>query len=467
MPQKKTHDSIPEWLDKSAIDTALARESAPETAVVRDILDKSLAMEPLGLDEIVALVRVRDKETRKLILGTADQVKQKVYGDRIVLTAPLHINNHCASECAYCAFRKGNQQIHRKKLSPQELREAGRKLIRQGHKRVVLVSGQAREADVEYYAEAVTALYRLFEGNGEIRRVNLDLGVLTPEEYAVLKDTDAGTINIYQETYHESSYHAAHPGGPKSDFAGRLHGPSEALDSGMKDVGLGLALGLGPWPFDLLALSRHVSHLAHVYGSGSRTVNLHRVRPAPGCSCQTPYAMNDEEFLMCVAITRLAIPYTGILLCTREPAGLWREACNTGCSQLLTGSVANPYESWADAPGEKTPFPIGEDCHLDEVVRFLLEEARHLPSFCTACPRLGRSGGEFISLTSDGGIKPMCGPNSLASFMEFLLNYATPYTRQLGEKAITEKLEQMSEHERGAAEKLLQKVRSGRMDEFI
>ncbi len=467
MSAKTQHDTVAHWLDQGAIEIALSRESAPENQVVREILDKSVVLEPLGLDEIVALLRVRDPEARKLIAGTADLVKQKAYGDRIVLTAPLHIANHCASECLYCASRKGNTQVQRKRLDPSQVRDAARRLIRQGHKRLVLVSGQATESDVEYYAEVIDALYGLFEGNGELRRVNLDIGALTPEEYAVLKRTDAGTVNIYQETYHQPSYALAHVGGPKSDYATRLAAPDVALRSEMKDVGLGLALGLGPWDYDILALSRHAAHLAAEFGAGPRTINLHRVRPAPGCDYRPPYALNDDEFLHCVAVTRLAIPYTGILLTTREPAGLWRAACNTGCSQLLTGSVANPYESWADAPGEKTPFPIGEDTHLDEVVRFLLEEARHLPSFCTACPRLGRSGAEFISLVSSGNIKTQCGPNSLASFLEFLLNYATPFTRQLGEKVINEKLEQMDEHDRRAAEKLLLKVRSGRTDEFI
>lgn len=467
MSAKNQQESIPAWLDNNTLETALSRESAPETSVVRDILDKSLALEPLGPDEVVALMRVRKPEDKTLIIGTADLVKQKVYGDRIVLTAPLHIANTCASECLYCAFRKGNQEIQRKRLEPPELREAGKKLIRQGHKRVVLVSGQATAADVEYYAEAINALFRLYESNGEIRRVNLDIGALTPDEYAVLSQTDAGTVNIYQETYHRDSYEKAHTGGPKSDFAARLNSPDVALESGMKDVGLGLALGLGPRDYDLLGLCMHAAHLSREFGTGSRTVNLHRVRPAPGCGYAAPYPLNDDEFLMAVAITRLAIPYTGILLTTREPAGIWRGACNAGCSQLLTGSVANPYESWTDAPNEKTPFPVGEETHLDEVVRFLLEEARHLPSFCTACPRLGRNGSEFISMARDGDIKSQCGPNSLASFLEFLLNYATPYTRQLGEKVIEEKLGQMSEHDRASAEKLLRKVRSGRMDEFI
>lgn len=458
---------LPDWFDTDAIDIALSREKAPDAATLNGILQKSLSLEPLGLDETVALLRVRDDEAKKLVLKTANEVKKKVYGDRIVLTAPLHVDNHCANDCLYCAYRAGDNQVRRAKLSQKELRDAGRKLILQGHKRIILVSGQSEKPDMEYFAEAIEILSRLFDASGEIRRINIDLGGLSEVDYAPLLAADAGTVNIYQETYHEPSYRAAHVSGPKSDFVARLEAPETALKVGMKDVGLGLALGLGPADYDMLGLITHASRLSRVFGVGSRTINLHRVRPAPGCDYRPPYAMKDEDFLLFVATCRLAIPYAGIILTTREPAGIWREGCDAGGSQLITGSVANPYESWADAPGEKAPFPVGEETHLDEVVRFLLEDARHLPSFCTACPRLGRSGGEFVAMASGGDIKSQCGPNSLASFLEFLINYSTPYTRKLGEKLINEKLEQMDEHERGASERLLQKVRSGRMDEFI
>lgn len=455
------------WLNAGAIETALGRESAPETSVIRDILDKSLAMEPLGLDEIVALMRVKKPEDWVLIMGTADLLKQKAYGDRIVLTAPLHIANDCASECLYCSAHKSNDTVKRKRLSPYDVKEAGTKLMRQGHKRIVVSAGQEETFDAEYYAEIIEALHHIFDGIGEIRQVNTNLGALDGADYEVLKNLDTGTVNIFQETYHESCYRRAHPKGPKSDFFKRLEAPDVALKAGMKDVGLGLALGLGPWEYDLLALSLHASHLTQEYGAGNKNVNLHRIRLAPGCNFEVPHPLNDRDFIHCVALVRLAIPYSGIVLSTREPEGLWREGCNAGCSQILTGSLANPYESWINAPGEKIPFPLGEDCHLDEVVRFLLEEAKNLPSFCSACPRLGRSGSEFRQLVCNGGIKDQCGPNSMASFMEFLLNYATPYTRKLGEKLISEKLEKLDEHERRASEKLLQKVRSGRMDEFI
>lgn len=467
MSAQNYNNDFPEWLDGPAIETAIQQQQEPETAVVRDVLDKSLALEPLGLDEIVALLRIRDVNNRKLVRATADQVKQKVYGDRIVLTAPLHLSNHCASDCLYCSAHKGNSHIQRKRLDKNEIRAAGKKLLRQGHKRIILTLGQLETVDVDYLANAITTLYRLFEGPGEIRRINVNAGTLSKDEFTELAQADPGAALIYQETYHQPSYKAAHTAGPKSDYSARINSPDIALTSGIKDVGLGLCLGLGPWDYDILALSRHAAHLAHDFGVGSRNINLHRCRPAPGCTYIPPYSLNDADFLHCVAVVRLAIPYTGLILTTKEPSGLWKDACSAGCSQLLTGSLANPYESWVEAPHEKTPFPIGEETHLDEVVRFLLEDAEHLPSFCTACPRLGRNGGEFISMVSQGDIKSQCGPNSLASFMEFLLNYATPYTRQLGEKLINDKIEQMNEHERGASERLLQKVRSGRMDEFI
>ena len=213
---------------------------------------------------------------------------------------------------------------------------------------------------------------------------------------------------------------------------------------------------------------RDRAHLNRLFGAGGHTVSMFRLRPAPGSLFVPPHPLSDDEFLRCVAIMRLAVPHAGIVVTTREPSGLWRDACSSGVSQVFTGSVGSAYETWSDKPGpDGIPFPLGEDTHLDEVVRFLMEEAEHLPSFCTACPRLGRSGADFMGMVHECGMRSQCSPNSIASFEEFLLNYATPYTREVGERLIARKLPQMSDVERGAAERLLQKVKSGRMDEFI
>lgn len=458
----------PAWLDLRAIEEALACAVAPDTARLRAILDRSLALQPLSLAEIATLMRVSSPEDLKTLMQAADAVKQRVYGDRIVLSAPLHLTNHCGSECLYCANRRGNGMVERRYMTSVDIREAARKLIRQGHKRVFLVTGQLPNADIEYLAEAISILYTVYDGDGEIRRVNVNVGPLRAEEYAELRAADVGTVLLYQDTYHPEHYAAMHRAGPKADYNLRINGPDVALAAGMGDVGLGLLLGLAPWQFDVLALSLHAAHLARMYGTGGHTVSMHRMRPAPGGLAKAPFPVSDQDFLRCVAITRLAIPYTGIILSSREPSGLWRDGCGVGCSQLLTGSVANPYEDWSPLPGpDGVPFPIGENCHVDDVVSFLLEEARHLPSFCTACPRLGRSGVDFLSMVRESGMKGQCGPNSMASFLEFLLNYATPATRRLGEALIAEKLAAMREPDRGAAERLLQKVRAGRVDEFI
>lgn len=460
-------DAQPRWFDGQAIGKALEREAAPDAAELRDILSKSLELQPLSMKETVALMRVQDGVDIGRIMAVSDEVKQKVYGDRIVLSAPMHISNHCGSECLYCANRRSNKAIERKYMTSPEMREAALKLIRQGHKRIFLVSGQLPNADIEYLAEAISILYTVFDGVGEVHSVNVNVGALEARDYAALLDAYVGTVLIYQDTYHEASYRAAHLAGPKSDYYARLNAAEVAIQAGVPDVGGGLMLGLGPWQYDLLGIVQHQSHLQRAYDVGYRTLSLHRMRRAPGSNMEIPYPVSDSDYLRCVAIARLAVPYAGIILTTKEPAGLWRDGCSAGASQLLTGSVANPYASWIDDPNQKVPFPIGEDCHVDEVVRFLLEEARHLPSFCAACPRLGRRGEEFLSMVRECGMKSQCGPNSAASFLEFLLHYATPHTRMMGEQLLAEKMTKMSTSEIGAANRLLTKVRAGRIDEFI
>lgn len=460
-------NNLPAWLNNNLIEAVLSSPTEPEPSILKAILDKSLALESLDLPEIATLLAVKNLESRMEIMGTADLIKQKAYGDRIVLTAPLHIDNHCASECLYCSARRDNKEIERKKLNPEEIKEAGKKLIRQGHKRVILSSGQADRSCVDYVAEAINALYRLTDGHGELRQINLNLGTLSPDEFTRLAQTDVSVCHIYQETYHEPSYKNAHIAGIKSNYNVRLESPAIALQSGIKEVSLGLCAGLGPLEYDILALALHCAYLTKEFGFGGRTINLHRMRPAPGGNYVAPYPVNDADFLYAIAVIRVALPYAGINMTTREPSQLWRSACNTGITELFTGSLANPYDSWLDAPKEKAAFPVGEDTHLDEIVRYLIEEVKHLPSFCTACPRLGRTGKEFVSIAQSGDLKGQCGPNSLAAFLEFLLNYATPYTRELGEKLLNDKLSIMDKHQKNASLRLLEEVRAGRTDEFI
>lgn len=462
-------ETIPQWLDAAAVEAALQNTKAPDAAELRALLDKCLDLQSLSMQETAVLLKATKPEQVEEVFAVARQVKEIVYGDRVVLSAPLHISNHCDSDCQYCAFRNSNRVVERKQLTQEEIVKATLKLIRQGHKRVLLVAGEHWSKDgLPYVLESAQTIYNTRLGNGEIRRININLPPLSAEEYAELKAADIGTCLLYQDTYHEESYKKAHPRGPKSNFARRLRATDVALNAGINDVGFGILLGLGPWQFDLLSLVLHSAHMERIFDSGVRTVSMHRMRTVPGGMWgQAPHPLSNEDYMRAVAITRLAIPHAGIILTTKEPSHMWRWACEVGCSQLLTGSVANPYESWGTNLTEgEIAFPLGEDTHLDDVVRFLWE-AEHMPSFCTACPRLGRSGGEFLEMVCSGGMQSQCGPNSIASFEEFLMGYALPFTREQGEELIRIKLQALGDHERGATERLLAKVRAGRVDEFI
>lgn len=461
----------PAWLDTTAIAAALENAQAPSKEELQEIFAKSLDLQNLTIEEAARLMAVEDPADRKAIQVTANMVKEKMYGDRVVLTAPLHVSNLCDSECTYCANKHSNMLVERKRMTRSEIVEATRKLIRQGHKRVLLVAGAHRaDGGIDYILEAAHTIYSVREKYGEIRRVNINLTPLHKDEYEAFREADIGSCLLYQDTYFEQSYRSHHLRGPKSNFEQRLRSLDLAIEAGLGDMGMGVMLGLGPWKFDLLALMLHVAHLERAYDVGASTISLHRMRPVP-CSVQVPvpYPVSDADYLHAVAIMRLAVPYTGIVLTTKEPADLWRQGCGCGCSQLMTGSVANPYANFtANSKDGEVKFPIGEDCHVDEVVSFLLEEAEHMPSFCTACPRLGRSGQSFLKIVrEDGTIASQCGPNAIATFSEYLFHHATPHTREEGERLLRAKLASMPEHYRGAADRLLQKIAVGRMDEFI
>lgn len=462
-------DKTPFWLNPRWLANTLATVTVPSVPMVEAILAKSLSMKNLTVEETAALMSVEDPGLRQRIRNTASQVARRAYGDRIVLTAPLHLTNICTSECTYCPCRVGNTAVERKRLSMDEIRAATLRLVREGHKRVVIAVAHVTADDIAYIASAVEAVMSVHEGCGEIRSVNLKVEGLDEADFRHLKDLwDVNVVISMQETYDEQSYRATHLSGPKADFARHLAIPDAIFDAGLKDVGFGLLLGLGPWKFDLLAMIQHSEHLLKTYGTIPHTVNLTRLCRVPGSLLwPAPHPLTDEEYLDCVALTRLAIPNTGIIVSTREPGGLWRDACNVGASQVYTGSLANPYESWSEVPGQQVPFPTVEDCHIEETVRYLVEEAHRMPSFCTACPRLGRSGKEFMEMVQNCGMSSQCWPNSVASLLEFLLHYATPRTRQLGEALIDEKLKSMNEAERTLADRLMRQVRNGRLDEFV
>ena len=343
-------------------------------------------------------------------------------------------------------------------------------MVEQGHKRVLLVAGEAYPAEgLRYIIDAIATIYATRSGNGEIRRVNVNIAPLREEEFKLLKEAGIGTYQLFQETYHRPTYERVHLAGPKRDYDWRITAMDRALAAGLEDVGIGILFGLYDWRFEILALLSHVKHLEKKFGIGPHTISVPRLEPAHGSDLAShpPYAVDDSAFRRIVAILRLAVPYTGIIMSTRETPNLRRETFALGVSQISAGSRTNPggYVEGKTVV-ELSQFSLGDHRPLDEVVRDVAEMG-YIPSFCTACYRSGRTGERFMDLAKPGEIKHLCDPNALATFLEYLIDYASPATRAVGERLIAEIAGSLSIPARARAERLLAAVRSGKRDAFV
>jgi len=442
---------------------ALLRERA-EPARVRDILAKATAKEPLTVEETAALLTA-DGALVGEQLAAARALKTAVYGNRIVLFAPLYIGNDCVNDCTYCGFRRTNREAVRRTLSGPELEQQTRALLRQGHKRLILVYGEHPRYDAGFIAESVRQVYAVREGKANIRRVNINAAPLDQAGYATVRDAGIGTYQVFQETYHRATYARVHP--PKTrkgDYDWRLSSLGRAMEAGLDDVGIGALFGLYDWRFETLALVAHANHLREVYGCGPHTVSFPRMRPASGVADDYPHLPSDDELERIVATLRLAIPYTGLILTAREPAELRRRVMAYGVSQIDAGSrlELGGYTEVGDAQSqvqvegaqarEREQFELGDVRSLDAVMRELVEDG-YLPSFCTACYRLGRTGEHFMEFAIPGFIKRLCTPNALCTLEEYLVDHASPETRAAGEALIAREVAGMD------AGKLTEKVR--------
>jgi 2-iminoacetate synthase len=390
-------------------------------------------------------------------------VKEEIYGKRIVLFAPLYISNVCENECLYCAFRASNTGLKRRTLSYAEIAAETRAMLRTGQKRIVMLLGEAYPAEgFDYLLNAIRTVYETKEGPGEIRRINVEIAPLSVEDFRRLKAAEIGTYITFQETYHRATYEQVHRGGKKKDFAWRLGCMDRAMEAGIDDVGLGVLFGLADWRFELLALMQHAQHLEERFGCGPHTISVPRIEPALGSdlSVKPPHAVSDTDFKKIIALIRLAVPYTGMILSTRESAEIRRECLQLGISQISGGSRTDPggYESEDHTNAQ---FSLGDHRSLDEVVRDL-SEMGFIPSFCTACYGMGRTGQNFMDLAKPGEIKKHCGPNAISTFMEYLLDYASPQTKAAGNKLIEELLSGMDDEHRESTARLINQVKEGK-----
>jgi 2-iminoacetate synthase len=438
----KLSDGFVDFIDETKLN-AMLNAPAPAAAEIREIIAKSLAKESLNLNETSALLRCEDPELIEEIFDAARTLKRNVYGNRIVLFAPLYIGNDCVNDCLYCAFRRSNAEAVRRTLTPDEISQQVTALEDSGHKRLILVFGEHPKYDAEFMARTVRNVYSVTSGHGEIRRVNINAAPLDHDGYKIMHDAGIGTYQVFQETYHHESYAKIHPGGTrKGDYSWRLDALNRAMEAGCDDVGIGALFGIHNWRFEVMGLVAHALELQRKYDVGPHTISFPRLQPAHGISMDNFSLVSDDDFVRLVAILRLAVPYTGLILTARESAELRRKVMEFGVSQIDAGSriELGGYTESGDAQCmDREQFALGDIRSLDEVMGELLQDG-YVPSFCTACYRLGRTGEHFMEFAIPGFIKRFCTPNALTTLMEYLVDYSSPQTRQAGDALIKTEL---------------------------
>lgn len=431
------------FINHELIADYLENTSPPEGGEVSEILAHAREMKGISSAETERLLMVEDKEMVEEICQTANIIKNEIYGKRLVLFAPLYASNLCNNDCLYCGFRKSNRAIRRRTLTLDELRQDAEELVRQGHKRVLLVSGEGLgESALDYTIKAIDTIYSVKVGNGEIRRINVNIAPLSIDGFKRLKAARIGTYQLFQETYHYDTYKKMHVSGPKSDYVNHLTAMDRAMEAGIDDVGVGILFGLYDYRFEIMALLQHIRHLEDRFGVGVHTISVPRIEPATGSdlSIDPPYPVSDHDFRKILAILRITVPYTGMILSTRENANTRRESFNLGISQISAGSKTNPGGYSEEDAGAQ--FSLGDHRSLDEVIRDIASHG-YVPSFCTGCYRLGRTGADFMDLAKPGLIHLYCLPNALTTFKEYLVDYGSPETREMGERVIQEQLMQI------------------------
>ncbi|MEJ5303583.1 MAG: [FeFe] hydrogenase H-cluster radical SAM maturase HydG [Bacteroidales bacterium] len=415
----------------------------PDPVRVRETIAKSLDKQRLTLEETALLINATDTDLVEEIKQGARDLKKKIYGNRIVLFAPLYIGNKCTNNCKYCGFRASNKEAIRKTLSDEEIVKEIEALEDNGQKRLILVYGEHPEYDADYIAHTVRIAYSVKKGHGEIRRVNINAAPLDIEGFRKVKQAGIGTYQIFQETYHPEVYRMYHLGGKKKDYDWRLTALDRAQEAGLDDVGIGALFSLYDWRFEVMGLVRHTNHLEACYNVGPHTISFPRVQSAAMLDFEGKYLVSDADFAKLVAILRLAVPYTGMILTARENAALRKEVIQYGVSQidggtkLELGSYSQSLNQEQDLNREQ--FKINDDRSLNEVIDELLEND-FLPSFCTACYRLGRTGEHFMEFSVPGFIKRFCTANAILTLTEYLVDYAPEETAKKGWKTIEENL---------------------------
>lgn len=459
------------FIDIEEIENFLEETKNPSEEEVKRIIAKSLDKNRLNLRETATLINANSPDLVNLIKNGARELKEKVYGNRIVLFAPLYIGNKCKNNCLYCGFRSSNKDAQRKTLTDPEIVKEIEALEDNGQKRLILVYGEHDAYNPEYIAHTVRLAYGVKKGRGEIRRVNINAAPLDIEGFRTVQRAGIGTYQVFQETYHEPSYAKYHLAGPKKDYNFRLTSLDRAQEAGLDDVGIGALFGLYDWKFEVMALVRHTNHFEACYNVGPHTISFPRIKDASGLKVEEKYIVNDDEFVRIIAILRLAVPYTGLILTARETAQVRDEVISFGVSQI-DGGTKLELGSYSASQNEeqnlnKEQFAINDTRSLGEIIEELIDK-QFLPSFCTACYRLGRTGEHFMEFSVPGFIKRFCTPNAILTLTEYLVDYAKPEVVEKGWNLIEKEIKNLNDPKLEAQiREKMDKIKKGERDLYF
>jgi 2-iminoacetate synthase len=425
---------------------AYAEENKHNRELIESLIEKAKDCKGLTHREAAVLLECDLEDENQKIFALAKEIKQKFYGNRIVMFAPLYLSNYCINSCVYCPYHIKNRNIARKKLTQAEIEKEVIALQDMGHKRLALETGEdPKNNPIDYVLESIKTIYGIKHKNGAIRRVNVNIAATTVENYRKLKEAGIGTYILFQETYNKKSYESLHPAGPKSDYAYHTEAMDRAMEGGIDDVGCGVLFGLNMYKYDFVGLLMHAEHLEAAKGVGPHTISVPRIRPADDIDPENfSNAISDEIFEKIVALIRISVPYTGMIVSTRESKKTRERVLELGVSQI-SGASSTSVGGYVkkEMPEENSAqFEVNDNRTLDEVVNWLLERG-FIPSFCTACYREGRTGDRFMKLVKSGQIANCCQPNALMTLKEYLEDYASDDTKKKGEKVIKEELERI------------------------
>ena len=459
-----------EFIDHQEIEQTLAYADAHKTdaALIDAIIEKAKLRKGLTHREASVLLACELEDRNEQVYALAKQIKQDFYGNRIVMFAPLYLSNYCINGCLYCPYHLKNKRIPRKKLTQEEIRAEVIALQDMGHKRLALELGEDPVHNpIEYVLESIKTIYSVHHRNGDIRRVNVNIAATTVENYRKLKEAGIGTYILFQETYHKESYEQLHPTGPKHDYAYHTEAHDRAMQGGIDDVGFGVLFGLDKYRYEFAGLLMHAEHMEAVFGVGPHTISVPRLCPADDINPEDfNNGISEDIFAKIVACIRVAVPYTGMIISTRESPKARERVLELGVSQISGGSRTS-VGGYAEAEPEQesaAQFDLSAHRSLDEVVRWLMELG-HVPSFCTACYREGRTGDRFMTLCKSGQIHNCCLPNALMTLKEYLEDYASPETRAIGEKTIAREINSIPrEKTRQIVAERLEKIAAGERD---